>query len=93
MLGEIDLNHSSFAEIRIRIPLSLIMIVVSLILVLILVNLEDGFTLSTITAHIKDYLIGTIVFGVLFFLGSIVEIIDLDDGIKELDERIKSDTL
>jgi len=69
------------------------LIEISLFLVLVGSNLEGGFTLNTIVVSLLKSLVVIIFFGVLALIYSNFEKIDLEDGIKELDGRITSDTL
>jgi hypothetical protein len=93
MLGEININRSGIAEVSVRIPLSLILIIASLFLILVGSNIEGVFTLNAVMASVVKSFLVMAIFGVLFFINSDFEKMDLEGGIKDLVERINNDTL
>jgi hypothetical protein len=93
ILGEINIHSNGIAEISWRIPLSLMLIGISIFLVLVGSNLEGVYTLGVILTSIVKSLFVIAIFGVLSFIYFGYEKWDLEDGIKELNEKINSDTL
>ena len=93
ILGEINIHSNGIAEISWRIPLSLILIGTSIFLILVGSNLEGVYTLTAILTSVAKSLLVITIFGVLSFIYFGFEKWDLEDGIKELNEKINSDTL
>lgn len=93
VLGEINIHSNGIAEISWRIPLSLILIGTSIFLILVGSNLDSVYTLAAILTSVAKSLLVIAIFGVLSFIYFGFEKWDLEDGIKELNEKINSDTL
>jgi hypothetical protein len=93
ILGEINIRSNGVAEISWRIPLSLILIYLLVFLILVGSNLDTSYSLSAILISIIKSSIVMLTFGFLPFIYLGYEKWDLEDGIKELNDKINSDTL
>ena len=93
ILGEINIHSNGVAEISWRIPLSLILICLLIFLILVGSNLGESYSINALLPSLVKSLIIVAIFGVLSFLLFGYEKWDLEDGIKELNEKINSVTL
>ena len=93
VLGEINIHSNGIAEISWRIPLPLIIFGISIFLILVGSNLEGIYTLAAILTSLAKSLLIIAIFGFFPLIQFGFEKWDLEDGIKELNEKINSDTL